>query len=666
MKDFLPVSKKDMQKLGWADYDFLYVIGDAYVDHPSFGPAIISRVLESHGYRVAILSQPDWRSKEDFLSLGKPLLGVLVCGGNIDSMVNHYTAAKKVRSEDSYSPGGEAGHCPDRAVIVYCNRIREAFGDIPIIIGGIEASLRRFAHYDYWDNKVRRSILIDSRANLLLYGMGEHQIVQMADQLKNGKKISEITNIPGSCYLTKSIENLDVIECPSFEEVREDKRAYAIACRIQYEEQDPIRGHNIAQKHQDKYLIQLKPSMPLTRSELDRVYALPYMRNYHPMYEPMGGVPAIKEVKFSIASSRGCFGACRFCALTLHQGRIVQSRSAQSIVEEARKMTHEPDFKGYIHDVGGPTANFRAPACQKQLKSGTCKNRECLWPTPCKNMDVSHKDYVNVLRKVEALPGIKKVFIRSGIRFDYLMLDPDKTFFKKLCRDHISGQLKVAPEHVSPNVLAHMGKPKVEVYNAFCDEFYQICKQIGKEQYLVPYLMSSHPGSTLQDAINLACYLNQHKINPRQVQDFYPTPGTIATCMFYTELDPFTLKKVYVAKSFEEKAEQRALLQFRNPANYDLVEKALKKAHREDLIGFTSHALIRPRKPNSYGGKKSAAHHNDSRSGRGAKPNSRHNASSNKANAQNKSKKKSKSFEQGKHGSSNVKGRFPKKQNGKK
>lgn len=599
MNNFLPVSKEDMQERGWADYDFLYVIGDAYVDHPSFGPAIISRMLESHGYRVAILSQPDWRSKEDFLSLGKPLLGVLVCGGNIDSMVNHYTAAKKVRSEDSYSPGGEAGHCPDRAVIVYCNRIREAFGDIPIIIGGIEASLRRFAHYDYWDNKVRRSILLDSRADLLLYGMGEHQIVEMADQLKKGKKIREIRNIAGSCFLTNSLDDIhEVVECPSFEEVRDDKKSYAIACRIQYEEQDPIRGHAIAQKHHDKYLVQLKPSMPLTRSELDHVYSLPYMRDYHPMYEKFGGIPAIKEVKFSIASSRGCFGACRFCALTLHQGRIVQSRSSKSIVEEARKMTHETDFKGYIHDVGGPTANFRAPACSKQLKVGTCKGRECLWPTPCKNIEVSHKEYVDVLHKVESIPGIKKVFIRSGIRFDYLMLDPDKTFFKKLCRDHISGQLKVAPEHVSPNVLAHMGKPKVEVYNAFCDEFYRICKKEGKDQYLVPYLMSSHPGSTINDAIHLACYLNQHKINPRQVQDFYPTPGTIATCMFYTELDPFTLKKVYVAKTFEEKAEQRALLQFRNPANYAMVEKALRKAHREDLIGFSEQALIRPKRQN--------------------------------------------------------------------
>jgi len=593
--DFLPINKDDMQKRGWDEYDFLYVIGDAYVDHSSFGPAIISRVLESHGYRVAILSQPAWQNKDAFLSLGRPKLGVLVCGGNIDSMVNHYTAAKKFRSTDSYSPGGEANHCPDRAVIVYCNRIREAFGDIPIIIGGIEASLRRFAHYDYWDNKVRRSILLDSRANLLLYGMGEHQIVEMADALKNGTKIQDIRSIAGSCFLTNSIEDLDVLECPSFEDVRDDKKAYAVACRVQYEEQDPIRGHHIAQKHHDKYLVQLKPSMPLSRSELDRVYALPYMRTYHPSYEAKGGIPAIEEVKYSITSSRGCFGACNFCALTLHQGRIVQSRSPKSIVEEGRKMTFDPDFKGYIHDVGGPTANFRAPACKKQLEKGACKERQCLVPTPCKNLEVSHREYVDVLHQLESLDKIKKVFIRSGIRFDYLMLDKDKTFFKKLCRDHVSGQLKVAPEHVSPNVLAHMGKPKMEVYDSFCDEFTDICATYHKDQYLVPYLMSSHPGSTLNDAITLACYLNQHHINPRQVQDFYPTPGTISTCMFYTELDPYTLKKVYVAKTPEEKQMQRALLQFRNPANHAIVERALKKAHREDLIGFSPHALIHPR-----------------------------------------------------------------------
>ncbi|MBQ4159477.1 MAG: YgiQ family radical SAM protein [Clostridia bacterium] len=611
MRDFLPTTKEELVQRGWNTPDFLYITGDAYVDHPSFGHAIISRVLEANGYSVGIVAQPDWRSTDDFKRLGKPRLGVLVTSGNIDSMVNHYTAAKKPRSEDLYSPGGEAGHRPDRAVIVYCNRIREAFGDIPIIIGGIEASLRRFAHYDYWDNKVRRSVLLDSRADLLIYGMGEKQIVQIADALEKGIPVKKIRHIDGTCFIADKDYNADGIVLDSFETVSTDKPAYAKACRIQYEEQDPIRGKRLIQPHHDKLLVQNPPMLPLNTKELDAVYALPYMRTYHPSYEEKGGIPAIAEVKFSITSCRGCYGACNFCALTFHQGRIVQSRSHESILAEAQKIIWEPDFKGYIHDVGGPTADFRKPACQKQLKSGACKNRQCLFPTPCKNLEADHSDYLALLRKLRSLDRVKKVFVRSGLRYDYIMADKDDTFFTELCEHHVSGQLKVAPEHVSENVLMHMGKPGGGVYKRFSDKYYKINEKLGKKQYLVPYLMSSHPGSTLKDAVTLSLFLRDNGLNPQQVQDFYPTPGTISTAMFYTGIDPYTGKSIYVAKTPEEKAMQRALLQYKNPANHNLVRKALRMCGREDLIGFTKNCLVRPEpgRQTTTGGKQNGNSH---------------------------------------------------------
>lgn len=596
IKDFLPVSRDDMEKRGWDELDFLYVSGDAYVDHPSFGHAIISRVLEKHGYKVGIIALPDWRTVNDFKKLGRPKLGVLVSAGNIDSMVNHYTASKKKRSDDAYAPGNKAGQRPDRATIVYCNRIREAFGRIPILIGGIEASLRRFAHYDYWDDKIRRSILLDSKADILMYGMGERQIVEIADCLASGMDVRDITYIPGTCYLSDTNEIEDSIEIPSYEECVESKRAYADSCRIQYYEQNPYKGKILVQKHGDKYLVQNTPQEPLSTKELDSVYSLNYMKTYHPMYEEMGGIEAIKEVKFSLVSSRGCFGSCNFCALAFHQGRIVTARSQQSIINEAKQMVWDPDFKGYIHDVGGPTANFRAPACNKQLTHGACKDKQCLYPTPCKNMNIDHSEYLSLLRKLREIDGVKKVFIRSGIRFDYLINDKNDEFFYELCEHHVSGQLKVAPEHISDNVLKYMGKPENSVYNRFSERFYKINEKIGKKQYLVPYLMSSHPGSTLHDAIKLALYLKKNGINPQQVQDFYPTPGTISTCMFYTGLNPFTMEKVYVPKTPKEKAMQRALLQYRNPDNYKLVQEALKLAGRTDLIGYSEGCLIRPLK----------------------------------------------------------------------
>ncbi len=595
MNDFLPICAEDMKKRGWEQLDFLYIVGDAYVDHPSFGHAIISRVLEKHGYKVGIVSLPDWNKKDDFIKMGKPRLAVLVSAGNIDSMVNHYTASKKRRSEDVYAPGNKAGMRPDRATIVYCNRIRECFKDVPILIGGVEASLRRFAHYDYWDDKVRRSILFDTKADLLMYGMGEKQIVAIADRLNNGENIKDITDVAGTCYISKETREEDII-IPSYEECVESKTAYANSCRIQYLEQNPFMGKSIAQKHGDRYLIQNIPMIPLNTEELDEVYSLPYIKNYHHIYEKNGGIEAIKEVKFSLNANRGCFGSCNFCALAFHQGRIVTSRSDNSLLEEAKEMIKDKDFKGYIHDVGGPTANFRGPACKKQLQSGACKDKQCLFPTPCKNMDISHKSYLELLRKLRALKGVKKVFIRSGIRFDYLINDKDDTFFYELCEHHISGQLKVAPEHISDNVLKYMGKPQNSVFNKFSQKFYKINAKLGKKQYLVPYLMSSHPGSTLKDAINLAVYLKENNINPQQVQDFYPTPGTLSTCMFYTGIDPITMKSVYVPKSPKEKAMQRALLQFKNPENYKLVYEALKKAGREDLIGFQNRCLIRPPK----------------------------------------------------------------------
>ena len=587
-----------MKKRGWDTLDFLYIVGEAYVDHPSFGHAIISRVLEKNGYRVGIVPLPDWRSTADFKKLGRPRLGVLVSSGNIDSMVNHYTASKKRRSDDAYAPGNKSGQRPDRAVIVYCNRVREAFGDIPLLIGGVEASLRRFAHYDYWDDKIRRSIMLDSRADILMYGMGEKQVVEIANALNAGIPVHEITQIPGTCYLANEPVYNNAVEIPSFEECRDFKEKYAESCRMQYYEQNPYIGKTVVQKHGDKYLIQNPPMPPLETKELDAVYSLPYQKNYHPCYEKYGGIEAIKEVKFSLTSSRGCFGGCNFCALAFHQGRIVTARSRQSLVNEAKQMVREPDFKGYIHDVGGPTANFRKPACKKQLKLGACKNRQCLFPSPCKNMDIDHSEYLELLRELRAIDGVKKVFIRSGIRFDYLINDKNDEFFYELCKHHVSGQLKVAPEHISDNVLKYMGKPSNDVFNRFSDKFYKINEQIGKKQYLVPYLMSSHPGSTLHDAIRLALYLKEHGINPQQVQDFYPTPGTISTCMFHTGLDPFTMKPVYVPKTYKEKAMQRALLQYKNPDNYKLVKEALELAGRTDLIGFGAKCLIRPPKQN--------------------------------------------------------------------
>ncbi len=597
---FLPVSKKDMEKQNIDRLDFVYVIGDAYVDHSSFGHAIISRLLTAEGFSVGIISQPDWHTCDAFKTLGTPRLGFLVSSGNIDPMVNHYTVSKKVRSTDLYSPGGKAGLRPDRATVVYCNRIREAYGrKMPVIIGGVEASLRRFAHYDYWSDKVRRSILVDSGADLLIYGMGEHQIVEIAKLLDMGVPIGEIKSVDGTCYLEGTNRALpeNSLIIPSYDEVCEDKKLYAKASKLQYEEQDAYRGRPLVQiDNSDKYLVQLPPSKPLTTEELDRVYELPYEGTYHPMYEKSGGVPAISEVEFSITSCRGCFGACNFCTLAFHQGRTVTSRSHKSILREAENMTKKPNFKGYIHDVGGPTANFRAPSCQKQLKYGVCKDRQCLFPVPCKNLDVSHSDYLELLRKLRKLPKVKKVFIRSGIRFDYLMADRDNTFLKELCRHHISGQLRVAPEHISNNVLKYMGKPTFDVYEKFVQKFEIANAETGKKQYIVPYLMSSHPGSTLKDAIKLAEYLNKHKINPEQVQDFYPTPGSISTCMYYTGIDPRNGNSIYVPKDYKEKQMQRALLQYRKPENHSFVMAALKSANRLDLCGFGPNCLIKPNK----------------------------------------------------------------------
>ena len=591
---FLPVTPEKMHALGWDAPDFVFVCGDAYVDHPSFGHAIISRILEQAGYRVAMLCLPPWQDESAFRRFGRPRLGFLVTAGVIDSMVNHYTVAKKRRQEDAYAPGGKAGMRPDRATVVYCNRIRQAYKDVPILIGGVEASLRRFSHYDYWDDKVRHSILVDSGATLLMYGMGETSIIQCANWVADGMNPAELSRLRGVCYMSKTPDP-SCIMLPSHAEVSTDKRRYAEAFLTQYEEQDPIRGRRMCQQQDtDRYLIQNEPSLPLSREALDAVYDLPYTRRWHPMYDKDGGVPALQEVEFSIASTRGCFGSCSFCAITFHQGRIIQSRSPESIVKEGRLLTTLPHFKGYIHDVGGPTANFRLPSCQKQLKSGTCKNRQCLYPTPCKNMTVSHKELVDVLRQLRALPKVKKVFIRSGLRYDYIMADKDPTFLRELCRYHISGQLKVAPEHVCPYVLDRMGKPRREVYDAFCQRYRDVNERLGLKQYLVPYLMSSHPGSDLNAAIELACYLRDIGFYPEQVQDFYPTPGTLSTCMFYTGLDPRTMQPVYVARSPEEKAMQRALMQFRAPRNQPLVRKALRLAGREDLIGFGRQCLVPP------------------------------------------------------------------------
>ena len=593
---FLPLCRADMNARGWDRPDFVYVTGDAYVDHPSFGVSIISRVLEDAGYRVAILAQPDFRSCDAFREYGKPRLGFLVTSGNIDSMVAHYTAAKKHRSFDYYTPGGVMGKRPDRAVIVYTNRIREAYGDVPVILGGLEASLRRFAHYDYWDNKVRRSILVDSRADLLTYGMGENILLRVAELLDRGVPIRKIRDVRGTVYLCDPADPIhyDVAATFDYNLLKTDKRAYAEAFGIQYRNQDAINGRAICERYDNKLLVQNPPMPPLEREELDHVYSLPYQRAYHPSYAAAGGVPGIEEVQFSLTHNRGCFGGCNFCALAFHQGRTVRSRSVESVVEEAKKITALPGFKGYIHDVGGPTANFRYPACDRQLEHGVCANRKCLAPTPCKNLKVDHSEYMHLIEKIEALPRVKKVFIRSGIRFDYLMLDPDDAFFRKLVRDNVSGQLKVAPEHCSDNVLACMGKPCFAVYEAFREKFFRITKSLGKEQYLVPYLMSSHPGSTLADAIELALCLKRNHYAPEQVQDYYPTPGTASTVMFYTGINPLNMKPVYVATDYHEKQLQRALLQFNRPQNAPLVREALRRAGRTDLIGFGGDCLVRP------------------------------------------------------------------------
>ena len=599
MPEFLPISKKDMDARGWTQCDFVYIIGDAYVDHPSFGHAIISRVLESAGYKVGILSQPDWKDPASVTALGEPRLGFLVSGGNMDSMVNHYSVSKKRRQTDAFKPGGVMGKRPDYAVTVYCNLIRRTYKKTPIIIGGIEASLRRLAHYDYWSDKLKRSILLDSQADLLLYGMGERSIVEVADALNDGMDIHDVTYIDGTVFRVREPDpNLPCLRLPDYASLAADPKKYAESFYLQYCNTDPFSARRLLEPYgEHEFVVQNPPQKPLSQEEMDRVYGLPYCRTYHPSYEKQGGVPAISEVRFSLASNRGCFGACSFCALTFHQGRIIQTRSHESLLAEAEAMTHEKDFKGYIHDVGGPTANFRQPACKKQLTKGACPNRQCLFPEPCKNMIADHSDYVALLRKLRKLPGVKKVFIRSGIRFDYLLADKSETFFHELVRYHISGQLKVAPEHVSDHVLEKMGKPRHAVYLQFLEKYKKINEQEHMKQFVVPYLMSSHPGCTLRDAVELAEYLRDTGHEPEQVQDFYPTPSTLSTVMYYTGLDPRTMEKVYVPKNPHEKAMQRALMQYRNPANYALVKEALVKAGRTDLIGFTPQCLIRPYPP---------------------------------------------------------------------
>lgn len=600
IQDYLPICKEDMDRRGWDQCDFVYISGDAYVDHPSFGTAIISRLLEAHGYKVGIIAQPDWKDPASIQVLGRPRLGFLVSAGNMDSMVNHYSVSKKRRQQDSYTPGGQMGKRPDYAVVVYCNLIRSVYKDAAVIVGGIEASLRRLAHYDYWSNKLKRSILLDSQADLISYGMGEHSIVEIADALNSGIDVKDITFIDGTVFKTR---NLDIVYdyklLPDYEELKADKTIYAKSFFIQYSNTDPVLGKRLVEPYAGKeFVVQNPPAKPLTQEEMDEVYALSYMRNYHPCYEAAGGIPAIREIKFSLISNRGCFGSCSFCALTFHQGRIIQARSHDSLVEEATLLTKEPDFKGYIHDVGGPTANFRFPACEKQLTKGACLNRQCLFPEPCKNLRADHSDYISLLRKLRNIPKVKKVFIRSGIRFDYLLADKSRAFLRELCEYHVSGQLKVAPEHISDAVLKRMGKPKNAVYRQFVHEYEEMNKKIGKKQYLVPYLMSSHPGSTLKEAVELAEYLRDLGYMPEQVQDFYPTPSTLSTCMYYTGLDPRTMEPVYTPHNPHEKAMQRALIQYRDPKNYDLVKEALTAVGRTDLIGFDSKCLIRPRKLN--------------------------------------------------------------------
>ena len=617
MAEFLPVCRADMEARGWAQCDFVYVIGDAYVDHPSFGHAIISRVLENAGYKVGILSQPDWKKPDSIAALGAPRLGFLVSGGNMDSMVNHYSVSKKHRQQDAYTPGGVMGKRPDYAVVVYCNLIRRTFKNVPILIGGIEASLRRLAHYDYWSDKLKRSILLDSQADLLLYGMGERAIVEAANALNDGMNVRDLTYIDGTVFRATSPDTpVPSIRLPDYASLVREPKKYAESFYLQYTNTDPFSAKQLIEPYSSReFVIQNPPQKPLSQREMDEIYALPYCRTYHPSYEALGGVPAIQEVRFSLVSNRGCFGACSFCALTFHQGRIVQTRSHDSIVREAEAMTHEPDFKGYIHDVGGPTANFRHPACKKQLTKGACQNRQCLFPTPCKNMDADHSDYLALLRRLRQLPGVKKVFIRSGIRFDYLLADRSDAFFRELVRYHISGQLKVAPEHVSDRVLAVMGKPRHSVYLQFLDRYKKINEQEHRKQFVVPYLMSSHPGCTLRDAVELAEYLRDTGHHPEQVQDFYPTPSTLSTVMYYTGLDPRTMQPVYVPKNPHEKAMQRALMQYRDHKNDALVREALEKTGRLDLIGNGPKCLIRPR-----GGGKRAAPGKASKPKKAAKP----------------------------------------------
>lgn len=604
---FLPVTRADMEARGWDQVDFVYVSGDAYVDHPSFGHAIITRVLESRGYRVGIIAQPDWKKKESIAVFGEPRLGFLVSSGNMDSMVNHYSVSKKRRKTDAYTPGGIMGKRPDYAAVVYGNLIRQTYKHTPIILGGIEASLRRLAHYDYWSDKLKRSILLDAQADLISYGMGERSIIEIAEALDAGIAVQNITYIDGTVCKVKSKDLIyDAEYLPSYEELQEDKMNYARSFYQQYNNTDPFTGKRLAEPYGEHlYVVQNPPAKPLTQQEMDDVYSLPYMRTYHPDYEKEGGVPAISEVKFSLISNRGCFGSCSFCALTFHQGRIIQTRSHESLLQEAEMFTKDPEFKGYIHDVGGPTANFRAPACDKQLTHGACRHRQCLFPTPCKQLKADHSDYLSLLKKLREIPKVKKVFIRSGIRFDYVLADRNDRFLKELCQYHVSGQLKVAPEHVSDQVLELMGKPKNSVYQTFVEKYYDMNKKLGKEQYLVPYLMSSHPGSTMKEAVKLAEYLRGLGYMPEQVQDFYPTPSTLSAVMYYTGLDPRDMKPVYVVKNPHEKAMQRALIQYRNPENYQLVKEALISAHREDLIGFGEKCLIPPRKFNSAGTKRS-------------------------------------------------------------
>lgn len=600
MDTFLVTERADMEARGWAELDFVLISGDAYVDHPSFAPAVIGRYLESKGYRVGIIAQPDWNDVNAFKKLGKPRLASLVTAGNLDSMLNKFTAAKKIRREDDYSPGGEAGHRPDRATLVYSNRMKEAFRDVPLIIGGIEASLRRFGHYDYWSDMVRRSILVDSKADVLIYGMGELQIIELAEALDQNQFEESLPNIRGICYMSKDIPSIDCVECPSFEEIKADKMAFADAFRIQYDEQDPFYGRPIVQKHGDRYVVQNVPALPLTQEQMDAAYDLPYTRKWHPSYDDKGGVPALSEVQFSLVSQRGCFGSCSFCAITNHQGRIIQNRSHQSLIDEAKLMINMDGFKGYIHDVGGPTANFRHLACDKQAVFGACKGRTCAAPEPCENLNTNHDDYIALLRKLRKLKGVKKVFVRSGLRYDYVLADNNKAFVKELCQYHVSGQLKVAPEHVSKRVTTMMGKAGKEEFLTFKKWFEEANRELGKKQYLVPYFMSSHPGCTLEDAIELAEFLRDQHMYPEQVQDFIPTPGSLSTCMYYTGINPLDGKPVYVAKKGRDKAKQRALMQYKNIENYDLVKEALIEANRRDLIGFGPECLI-PSRPIGQG-----------------------------------------------------------------